>query len=273
MNSLTVFEFNAQVVRVIDRGGEPWFVAKDLCNVLEIGNVSQALSRLDDDEKWNIPYDTIITLNDDPGTARLLAVSESGMYALVLTSRKAEAKPFRKWVTSEVLPAIRKQGSYSVTPVEPKLPFDKEVELEINALQSCFANAGIDPKLVSGVLLNHAGTRLPGIKAAVAEGHALLAASNPSELLLTPTKVGKELGISAKKVNMLLLELGYQTKNIGASKSEPDYLTTEAGKPYSNNTLATGKLYDNGADNTTYQHLKWKPSIVDVLRPHLSLVS
>lgn len=112
MSNLTRFEFRNNSVRLITIDGDPWFVAKDLCDVLEIKNPSQALSRLDEDEKRNLPYDVVVTLNDDPDTTRLSAISESGMYALVLSSRKPEAKPFRKWVTSEVLPAIRKTGKY-----------------------------------------------------------------------------------------------------------------------------------------------------------------
>ena len=107
MSSLTVFQFDGNSVRVINRGGMPWFVAKDLCLVLDIRNVSDALSRLDDDEKGIASTDTL------GGKQDMTIVSESGMYALVLSSRKPEAKPFRKWVTSEVLPSIRKTGSYS----------------------------------------------------------------------------------------------------------------------------------------------------------------
>ena len=107
MSSLTVFQFDGNSVRVINRGGMPWFVAKDLCLILDIRNVSDALSRLDDDEKGIASTDTL------GGKQDMTIVSESGMYALVLSSRKPEAKPFRKWVTSEVLPSIRKTGSYS----------------------------------------------------------------------------------------------------------------------------------------------------------------
>jgi hypothetical protein len=91
------------------------------------------------------------------------------------------------------------------------------------------------------------------MKAAVNEAHALLAASTPSELLMTPTAIGEKLGVSARHVNLLLLDIGYQIKNLNKkSKDEPAYLPTEIGQPYASNTLATGKLYESGADNTTY---------------------
>lgn len=88
----------------------PWFVAKDVCDVLELSNVGQALARLDDDEKSSI------TLNDGtPGNPNKAIVSESGLYALVLASRKPEAHEFKRWVTHEVLPQIRKTGGYIPT--------------------------------------------------------------------------------------------------------------------------------------------------------------
>ncbi len=119
MNDLTIFKFESQSIRIVTLESRPIFVAQDLCKVLEISNPSQALSRLDDDEKIELSRDSILILNDDPNTVRLSGVTESGMYALVLTSRKPAAKSFRKWVTAEVLPAIRKTGTYSVptTPV------------------------------------------------------------------------------------------------------------------------------------------------------------
>ena len=90
MSNLAVFDYNSNFVRIIEQNGEPWFVAKDLCLILSIRNVSDALSRLDDDEKGIHAVDT-------PGGKQDLAiVSESGMYILALSSRKPETKPFRK---------------------------------------------------------------------------------------------------------------------------------------------------------------------------------
>lgn len=121
MNDLTIFKFESQSIRIVTLESRPIFVAQDLCKVLEISNPSQALSRLDDDEKIELSRDSILILNDDPNTVRLSGVTESGMYALVLTSRKPAAKSFRKWVTAEVLPAIRKTGTYSV-PITTSIP-------------------------------------------------------------------------------------------------------------------------------------------------------
>lgn len=108
MTSITPFAFNDALVRVVRHDkGEPWFVAADVCAVLGVNNSRQALTRLDDDEKGVISTDTL------GGQQDMNIINESGLYSLVLGSRKPEAKRFKKWVTAEVLPAIRKTGVYS----------------------------------------------------------------------------------------------------------------------------------------------------------------
>lgn len=87
---------------------EPWFAAKDVCELLGLDNSRQAVSRLDDDEKGVINSDTL------GGKQELTFVNESGMYALIFQSRKPQARAFRKWVTGEVLPSLRKYGYYVV---------------------------------------------------------------------------------------------------------------------------------------------------------------
>ena len=107
-NDLITFEFVTQSVRVLIIDGEPWFVAVDVCAALHINNNRMALERLDDDEKG-------VSVMDTPGGPQKMSIiNESGLYALILTSRKPEAKKFKKWVTSEVLPTLRKQGHYKI---------------------------------------------------------------------------------------------------------------------------------------------------------------
>lgn len=112
-NSPTVFTFDKMDVRVILNGGEPWFVAQDVCAALDVGNVSMAVSRLDEDEKGISSVDTL------GGAQEQAVINESGLYSLILTSRKPAAKRFKKWVTAEVLPSIRKTGSYTVGQPQP----------------------------------------------------------------------------------------------------------------------------------------------------------
>jgi len=103
------FQFDNFPIHATDRSGAIWFFANDICAVLEINNSRQAIFRLDDDEKSEV------AIKDSLGRSQNVnIISESGLYALVMTSRKPEAKRFKKWVTSEVLPTIRKTGSYSI---------------------------------------------------------------------------------------------------------------------------------------------------------------
>lgn len=122
MNDLKVFENpNLGKVRVVEQNGEPWFVAADVCRILELGNPRQAVAKLDADERMTV------TSNDghsgQRGGAQFLnIVNESGLYALVLGSRKPEAKAFKRWVAHEVLPAIRRTGRYEAPGAEGITP-------------------------------------------------------------------------------------------------------------------------------------------------------
>ena len=107
MNELQIFkshEFGE--IRTTIQNGEPWFVAADVCKALDIENNRKATNRLDDDEKG-------VTLSDTlGGKQKLTIVNEAGLYSLVLGSRKPEAKAFKRWITHEVLPTIRRTGGY-----------------------------------------------------------------------------------------------------------------------------------------------------------------
>lgn len=108
MNELSVFQ-NPQFgqVRIITRDGEPWFVANDVCRALDLTNPRKAISRLDADEKDGV------TIRDAIGREQKTnAVNESGLYTLILTSRKPEAHAFKRWVTHDILPSIARTGKY-----------------------------------------------------------------------------------------------------------------------------------------------------------------
>lgn len=128
----TIFKFGESEIRVITKSGEPWFVAADVCKALQIGNPTKAIKNLDDDEKALTLIQGLSRGNEEGNI-----VSESGMYTLVLRCRDAVNKgtvphKFRKWVTAEVLPSIRKHGEYvkgSKTTVEERTPLRDAVNL------------------------------------------------------------------------------------------------------------------------------------------------
>ena len=106
MNEIQIFSYGGNEVRTVRKDGEPWFVLKDVCTVLSISNAADVYARLDTDEKGVGLVDT------HGGQQNMNIINESGLYNVILRSDKPEAKPFRKWVTSEVLPTIRKHGAY-----------------------------------------------------------------------------------------------------------------------------------------------------------------
>lgn len=111
-NEIQQFDFRGASLRTLtDKAGEPWFVAKDVCDILELTNPAVALQSLDDDEKTNLSNSYVWSESG----RRPLIISEPGLYRLVMRSRKPEAKEFQRWVTHEVLPSIRRTGCYIPT--------------------------------------------------------------------------------------------------------------------------------------------------------------
>lgn len=112
---LSVFDFQEQPVRIVDQAGALWFLVNDVCRILGLSNVTESTRTLDGDELNSV------ILKSGLQERKMVTVSESGLYALIFKSRKPQAKAFRKWVTSEVLPAIRQTGSFSAEPVKASL--------------------------------------------------------------------------------------------------------------------------------------------------------
>ncbi|MCV7565109.1 phage antirepressor [Micrococcus luteus] len=115
MNAVQPFDYQGREVRTLLIDGEPHFVANDICAVLDLTDPRKSVNLLDEDERNTVP------VTDSLGREQMtFVVTEAGMYSLVLRSRKPEAKAFKRWITHEVLPAIRKTGTYSATPALPQ---------------------------------------------------------------------------------------------------------------------------------------------------------
>lgn len=151
MNDLKVFSYGEQQVRTVFVDDEPWWVLADVCRVLGLKESHRVAARLDEDEKMTLTR-TLVTgqVAQRGGAQRMIAVNESGLYAVILRSDKPEAKAFKRWVTHEVLPSIRQTGAYAAPvqspmntvpvaePVVPELPADvrlKRAELLIRAAE------------------------------------------------------------------------------------------------------------------------------------------
>lgn len=130
MNELKIFENEAfGAVRVIECEGQPWFVAKDVCEALDLGNVGQAVNSLDEDEKSYVEANIIN--NDVQGGRSPLIISEPGLYSLILRSRKPEAKAFKRWITHDVIPSIRRHGMYATPQTVEAMLNDPDTTIKI----------------------------------------------------------------------------------------------------------------------------------------------
>ncbi|MDU1409696.1 MAG: phage antirepressor KilAC domain-containing protein [Veillonella sp.] len=177
-------------VRIVPVDGELMFVAKDVCDCLEITKHRDAISRLDSDERGSVKLDTL------GGKQDIAAINEYGLYSLVLSSRKPEAKEFKRWITHDVIPAIRKTGSYSMV-IPQTLP---------EALRA-----------YADEVESHNAT-----KAIVAQQEQQIAEFKPvkdyvdkilsSKSCLAITQIAADYGLSAQELNKILHEAGLQRK-------------------------------------------------------------
>ena len=149
-NEIQVWNYESSEIRTVQINGEPWFVLSDVCKVLELSSPHKVAERLDGDEKGRNQIPTL------GGVQEMTVVNESGLYAVILRSDKPQAKPFRKWVTSEVLPSIRKHGSYSVqsqfADLSPQLQVliqmeTRQKQIEARQAEQATALAGLEQKL------------------------------------------------------------------------------------------------------------------------------
>ena len=209
MNELQKFMYSDKEVRVVVKEGEPWFVAADVCKVLEVTNPTVALDRLDNDEraKFNLGRQ---------GETNI--VNEPGLYSLILGSRKKEAKAFKRWITHDVIPAIRKFGGYLTPEAAEKALQDpdfiirlatalKEERAKRMALEE--ENLHLRPKaLYCDSVLNSEGLIATGI---IAKDYGMSAKVFNQKL--------ERLGIQYRRGEMWALKAEYQDKGYAQSKT------------------------------------------------------
>ena len=249
-NSIQVFDYNAHEVRTVNKDGEVWFVAKDVCDILEMG--TEQIRRLDDDEKGLHKTQT------PGGIQEMSIISEPGLYDLVLRSNKPEARKFSRWVRHELLPQVLRTGNYSINlnKEQPALPFGV-----IDGAKIIFETAGITGNQMTLALdkIYHSYT---GRSALMSAGIELKAPVQ--EQALTPTQIAETLGIGkgnqgAHIVNVLLENAGYQ-RQVG--KKRKKWEPTELGKPYAY-MIDANKAHSNG---TPIIQVKWYTSILDIVK-------
>lgn len=203
MNKIKIWNYDNLEIRTIEKDGEPWWVLSDVCKVLELSNPSKVAQRLDEDERSNFELGR-------QGTA--IIINESGLYSVILRSDKPEAKPFRKWVTSEVLPSIRKTGSYRVAQSSPNKSKSLDVK-EMNArvrMSNQFlkiANVVTDSTQYKNILIAKS--------AEVLAGEPLLPLPKSEQKMYSATEIGDMFGVTAQKVGRIANLNGLKTEEYG----------------------------------------------------------
>lgn len=261
MESLTVLDFAGKNIRFERRGDRVWVSLTDMAKAT--GKQVGHWTRLDGTIEYLTKLESVLQIRITE-TAQGGIPEAQGTWAVEEVAIKFAMwcnVEFEIWVTQQIR-TLMAEGVVTIAPAPQPEPVKVELTpAKLDLLRS--AMSSVPTPLVDGFILNRVQFHYPELKADINAAHGLLAATNPiPELLLTPTAIGDRLGVSARVVNALLTENGYQTKNHAKSKTEPAYLPTELGDRHSSNTLATGK----GSDSTSYQHTKWQESIVEVLR-------
>lgn len=194
MNHLQIFQYAGQEIHTIKENDEPLFLLKDICRILSLGNPRQVKTRLEKGVISNYPLQTT------GGTQRATFINEDGLYDVILDSRKAEAKQFRKWITSEVIPAIRKHGGY-LTPEkteEALLNPDTIIKLATNLKEEQAKRKQVEQELLD-------------MQPKALYYESIL--KNPG--LVTVTQIAKDYGMSAIQMNKLLHHHGIQYRKSG----------------------------------------------------------
>lgn len=216
MNELQTFTYNSAQVRTIEQNGEPWFVAKDVCEILSISKYRDAIARLDEDERGSVRVDTL------GGEQEMAAVNESGLYTLILRSDKPEAKPFRKWVTAEVLPSIRKTGAYSTKDKPSKALEIKERNSRVRLSNQFLKLSKVETLSAEykNILVSKAAEALTGVE--------LLPLPKSQQKMYSAGEIGQMFGVSAQKIGRVSNEHNLKTPEYGEwYRSKSEYSTKE----------------------------------------------
>ena len=254
---LVSFTYSNTIVRTqVTDGGEPLFCANDVCAILGYANARDAVATHVDTNYDVAKRDIIDSLGR---TQSATFVTESGLYALIFGSKLESAKEFKRWVTSEVLPSIRKTGRYEVK-AAPKsdsttLPLKDLIEVTKLVLEP----AGIKGNQLT-LALDKVVKKKTGESALALSGVQLKAPQQ--EHLVTPTDLGKQVGLSPQKINKILEEAGLQCKD-----TNDKWTPTEKGLALGAVLLDVNKAHSSG---TPVRQLKWSISVLDSIKQFIN---
>ncbi|WP_225226021.1 BRO-N domain-containing protein [Komarekiella delphini-convector] len=258
MSNLSVFAFEGNEVRFVGTAEKPEWVAADVCTCLQLSDTSKALETLEPDEKGTKNVRT------PGGEQEMLTVTEPGLYRLIFKSRKPVAKRFQRWVFHEILPAIRKTGSYSLKTheAETRPSYQPKSTIAHEAAQLALLLgefAGLEKSLTAQLAVNAATRVNPALKPAADELKSAIACTDPSDdAYLNATQIGEIVGKSAIAVNKWLTGAGLQYRT---DDRKLPYRPTESGKQWGRMVSAVAR----GSNQTVFQ-LRWLPGVTELFQ-------
>lgn len=203
-NNIVAFKYNEQQVRTIEKNGEPWFVGKDVAEILGYSDTAQAVRKhIDNEDKG------VVEMTTPGGKQPVTIINESGLYSLILSSKLPTAKEFKHWVTSEVLPSIRKTGEYKITPAQQN-------RLDIMERNSRAREASLWLRISAQVKSDTYRQVCASYASTVLAGREVIPLPQTTQHHYSATEIGAMFGVSKQAIGNLANTYGMKTDEYGA---------------------------------------------------------
>jgi prophage antirepressor-like protein len=203
-NNIVAFKYEEQQVRTIEKNGEPWFVGKDVAAILGYSDTADAVKKHVDPEDKGVGE-----MPTPGGKQRIMLINESGLYSLILSSKLPTAKEFKRWVTSEVLPSIRKTGEYKITPAQQN-------RLDIMERNSRAREASLWLRISAQVKSDTYRQVCASYASTVLAGREVIPLPQTTQHHYSATEIGKMFGVSKQAIGNLANTYGMKTDEYGA---------------------------------------------------------
>ena len=203
-NNIVAFKYNEQQVRTIEKNGEPWFVGKDVAAILGYSDTADAVKKHVDPEDKGVGE-----MPTPGGKQRIMLINESGLYSLILSSKLPTAKEFKRWVTSEVLPSIRKTGEYKITPAQQN-------RLDIMERNSRAREASLWLRISAQVKSDTYRQVCASYASTVLAGREVIPLPQTTQHHYSATEIGEMFGISKQAIGNLANKYGMKTDEYGS---------------------------------------------------------
>ena len=229
-DNLQTWNYESSEIRTVQMSGEPWFVGKDVADILGYQNGSRDINRhVDEEDRHKV---MLFDGNQDKET---IIINESGLYSLILSSKLPNAKKFKRWVTSEVLPAIRKHGAYMTeqTPERIKALEVKEMNARVRMSNQFLKLANVDTSMSKDYK-----AILIAKSAQVLAGEEILPLPKSKQKMYTATEIGNMFGVSKQKIGAIANQHGLKVAEYGEFYKDKS--------PYSNKEVDAFRYNDNG---------------------------